>query len=164
MKNLYLALKAIVDYTLGGGEIKNKPDLEGYYGEPIHKDELEYAQEALAENKAFFETDWSKVEPGTLIKVKDFEREPWAVRVFVHYSDVVITRTADNNPLMVVAWHKAELLTPTELELERHRAVLKKLLELSDTKKTLDSLHNGSGFRGTKQDAWLEAESLINQG
>ena len=166
MKNLYVALKTIVESTLGSGEIKRKPELDGYYSEPLHKNELEYAQEALAEHKEMFETDWSTIEPGTLIKVRDFVSEPWFIREFhsYHWGKIMCLPLPDGTRMAPVEWRIAELLTPTELELERHRAVLKKLLELSDTKKTLDSLHNGSGFRGTKQDAWLEAESLINQG
>ena len=163
MKNLYTALKAIVDTTLGGGKVKRKPEPDGYYIEPIHKDEMEAAQKALAEFKAYAEPDWLTVEPGTLIKVKDYDGEPWAVRMFDHYSDVVITRTADNKPLTVVAWNKAEFFTPTELALvEAHREVLKKLLALPEAQKSLYYLHHGFGT-ATEKAVLLEAETLVNQ-
>ena len=162
MKNLYITLKAIVDTTRGAGSIKRSPDSDGYYSEPIHTEEIEAAQKALAEFKTCIEPDWLTVEPGTLIKVKDFDREPWAVRRFYHYTDAVITRTKDNNPLTLVTWNKAELLTPTEQALLAQRAVLKKLLALPEAKIALSYLHRGIGT-STEIAAWLEAETLINQ-
>jgi hypothetical protein len=165
MKNLYIALKTIVESTIGSGEIKRKPDSDGYYTEPLHKNELEYAQEALAENKEMFETDWSTIEPGTLIKVRDWISEPWFIREFhsYHWGKIMCRPLPGGTRIAPVEWRIAELLTSTELELERHRAVLKKLLAMPEAKKALDYLHSGLGTP-TESAAWLEAETLINQG